>query len=85
MDLGATICTPRGPRCPACPLNEVCRAYAVGDPEGYPPPRRRAPTPHYDVTAGVIWRGERLLLAQRPLDGLLGGHVGVSGRQARAG
>ena len=73
MDLGAMICTPRGPRCPACPLNEVCRAYATGDPEGYPPPRRRAPTPHHDVTAGVIWRGEKLLLAQRPLDGLLGG------------
>jgi A/G-specific adenine glycosylase len=73
MDLGAMICTPRGPRCPACPLNEVCRAYATGDPEGYPPPRRRAPTPHYEVTAGVIWRGEKLLLAQRPLDGLLGG------------
>jgi A/G-specific adenine glycosylase len=73
MDLGATICTPRGPRCPACPLNEVCRAYAVGDPEGYPPRQRRAPTPHYDVTAGVIWRDEKLLLAQRLLDGLLGG------------
>ena len=73
MDLGATVCTPRRPRCPTCPLNEVCRAYAVGDPEGYPPPRRRAPTPHYDVTAGVIWRGEQVLLAQRPLDGLLGG------------
>jgi A/G-specific adenine glycosylase len=73
MDLGATVCTPRGPRCPHCPLSEVCRAYAVGDPEGYPAPRRRAPTPHYDVTAGVIWRGEQVLIAQRPLDGLLGG------------
>jgi A/G-specific adenine glycosylase len=73
MDLGATICTPRGPRCPHCPLNEACRAYAAGDPEGYPPPRRRAPTPHYEVTAGVIWRAEQVLIAQRPLDGLLGG------------
>jgi A/G-specific adenine glycosylase len=41
------------------------------------PPRRR--TPHYDVAAGVIWeRGApavdgRFLIAQRPLDGLLGG------------
>jgi A/G-specific adenine glycosylase len=73
MDLGATICTPRSPRCPHCPLQPVCRAYALGDPEAYPPPRKRAPTPHYDVTAGVIWRGEQLLIAQRPLDGLLGG------------
>jgi A/G-specific adenine glycosylase len=73
MDLGATICTHKGPRCPACPLNGVCQAYAVGDPEGYPAPRHRAPTPHHDVTAGVIWRGEQVLIAQRPLDGLLGG------------
>jgi len=73
MDLGATICTPRSPRCPHCPILLVCRAYALGDPEAYPPPRKRASTPHYDVTAGVIWRGEQLLIAQRPLDGLLGG------------
>jgi A/G-specific adenine glycosylase len=25
------------------------------------------------VTAGVVWRGEQVLIAQRPLDGLLGG------------
>ena len=73
MDLGATVCKPRGPYCAQCPLNLVCRAYAVGEPERYPPVTRRAPTPHFDVTAGVIWRGDLLLIAQRPLDGLLGG------------
>jgi A/G-specific adenine glycosylase len=73
MDLGATVCIPRAPRCPSCPLNVVCRAYALGDPEGYPPRKRRAPTPHHNVTAGVIWRGDYVLIAQRPLDGLLGG------------
>jgi A/G-specific adenine glycosylase len=39
------------------------------------PPRKQ--TPHYDVAAGVIWAGEpyrsRLLIAQRPPDGMLGG------------
>jgi A/G-specific adenine glycosylase len=73
MDLGAMVCTPRGPHCGVCPLDAVCEALAEGDPEGYPPRRRRAPTPHYNVAAGVIWQGERLLIAQRPLDGLLGG------------
>ena len=71
MDLGATICTPRKPRCPHCPMQAICQAYGEGDPEAYPPPRKRTPTPHYDVTAGVIWRGEQLLIAQRPLEGLL--------------
>ena len=73
MDLGAMVCTPRAPHCGNCPLNPVCEALALGDPEAYPPRRRRAPTPHYDVAAGVIWREDRLLIAQRPLDGLLGG------------
>jgi A/G-specific adenine glycosylase len=73
MDLGATVCKPRGPECSRCPLHSDCRAYALGTPESYPPITRRAPTPHFDVTAGVIWRGDLLLIAQRPLDGLLGG------------
>ncbi|MBN1580777.1 MAG: A/G-specific adenine glycosylase [Anaerolineae bacterium] len=74
MDLGATICTPRAPRCSLCPLRDTCRGYASGDPEAYPPSIRRAPTPHYTVTAGVIWRDDDyVLIAQRPLDGLLGG------------
>jgi A/G-specific adenine glycosylase len=32
MDLGATICRPRGPRCPSCPLRTNCAAYASGEP-----------------------------------------------------
>ena len=28
MDLGATICTSGDPRCPQCPMQQVCRAYA---------------------------------------------------------
>ena len=35
---------------------------------------RRAATPHYDVAAGIIWNEQgQILIAQRPLDGLLGG------------
>ena len=73
MDLGATICTPKKPGCLGCPLQEVCRAYEIGDPESYPPRVPRPPLPHHTVAAGVIWRDGQLLIAQRPLDGLLGG------------
>lgn len=28
MDLGATICVARGPRCPVCPVSSLCRSRA---------------------------------------------------------
>ncbi len=40
MDLGATVCRPRDPRCRACPLADDCRARAAGEPLAYPRPSR---------------------------------------------
>ncbi len=76
MELGQTVCLSANPRCEACPVTAVCLAYQRGTQWERPvrPPRKR--TPHYDVAAGVIWEqngGERFLIAQRPLNGLLGG------------
>ena len=74
MELGQKICRPKKPGCPACPLRMRCQAYAAGRQEALPVKRVRAAIPHYDVCVGLI-RDEagRLLIAQRPLDGLLGG------------
>lgn len=74
MELGQRVCRPQMPRCPECPLRMSCRAYAAGTQASRPVRGKRAPTPHFDVTAGLI-RNERdqLLIAQRPLEGLLGG------------
>jgi A/G-specific adenine glycosylase len=74
MELGRLICTPRSPRCAICPLAEYCLAWARGTQEERPVRSPRKKTPHFDVTAGVIWGAEGcLLIAQRPLDGMLGG------------
>ncbi|MBN2470890.1 MAG: A/G-specific adenine glycosylase, partial [Anaerolineae bacterium] len=77
MELGRLICRPRGPLCEQCPVQAHCRAYALGIQAERPVRKRRQPTPHYDVAAGVIYgRGEqagRILIAQRPAEGLLGG------------
>jgi A/G-specific adenine glycosylase len=73
MDLGAAVCTARDPRCVECPLNEGCQGYQSGDPERYPARAPRRPLPHYDITAGVIWRGDQLLISKRHTDDLLGG------------
>jgi len=85
MDLGATVCTPRSPRCPVCPLAEGCRGRASGRPEAYPARLARPAVPHYDVTAGVIWRDGRVLIAQRPRDRLLGGMWEFPGGKVEAG
>lgn len=74
MDLGRLICKPRAPLCGGCPVRAHCLAFQRGTQHQRPVKTPRAETPHYDVTAGLIWneRGQ-LLIAQRPLDGLLGG------------
>jgi len=80
MDLGATLCTPRTPDCPCCPLAEYCQARALGVQEQRPISSPRPPIPHYTVTAAVIARPGAAaqpdllyLIAQRPAEGLLGG------------
>ena len=73
MDLGALICTPRAPNCPACPLGEKCEALRLGVQENRPVLAKKAPVPHYTVAAAVIRRDEQVLITQRPVKGLLGG------------
>lgn len=73
MDLGQTICTPRRPACPVCPLAADCRARALPDPESLPsrPPR---PSPvKISLSAAVAEERGRLFLVRRRstwLDGL---------------
>lgn len=73
MDLGATLCTPRTPRCLLCPLNAHCQAQAQGKQDRLPITGTRPPVPHLIVTAAVILRSNQVLIAQRPPNGLLGG------------
>ena len=77
MELGALLCLPQNPRCLLCPLQSDCLAAARGTQNQRPVRSPRRQTPHFDVTAAVIWEGtlgaSRLLITQRPADGLLGG------------
>lgn len=36
MDLGATVCLPKKPDCPVCPVRSDCAAAVAGDPQRYP-------------------------------------------------
>lgn len=74
MELGATVCTSRSPRCDRCPLGDLCQAYVEGEPETLPARRPRKRIPHYDVAAAATIRTDgRVLVAQRNTDDMLGG------------
>ncbi|MDM8009811.1 MAG: A/G-specific adenine glycosylase [Parasphingorhabdus sp.] len=73
MDMGATICTSKNPKCDICPVQEQCAAFAAGDMESYPvkPPKKHKPVRR----ARFFWVEQqgRILLATRPPKGMLGG------------
>jgi A/G-specific adenine glycosylase len=73
MDLGATICLPHNPACPLCPLKGICTARKLGLQEQRPLLKPKVKVPHYIVTAAVIIRKGKILLAKRPSQTLLGG------------
>jgi len=73
MDLGATICIPKGPRCDRCPVQDQCLAKAKDLQDSLPRRSARKPVPLKDMTAAVIMKGKRFLIVQRPRKGLLGG------------
>jgi len=76
MELGATVCTPRGPSCPQCPVASLCVARADGRQEELPitPARKRADElPVLDVAAVWVRRRDKVLLVRRRAEGLFGG------------
>jgi A/G-specific adenine glycosylase len=72
MELGATVCTPRKPACPACPLRAPCRARADGNAEELPESRRRRAPVDVTVAAVVVERRGRVLLVRRSEGRLMG-------------
>ena len=73
MDLGATICIPKNPRCLICPLMKLCKARQNGTQNQRPVKTPKKEVPHYVHAAAVIIERNKVLLAQRPSQGLLGG------------
>ncbi|WP_394245288.1 A/G-specific adenine glycosylase [Vibrio astriarenae] len=73
MDMGAMVCTRSKPKCSLCPISDVCKANAQGNPLNYPgkKPKKEKPIKetwfvmaHYQ---GEVW------LEQRPQTGIWGG------------
>jgi A/G-specific adenine glycosylase len=73
MELGAMICMPTAPLCARCPLSSFCLAYKQGKQLHFPVRIPKKQRPHYQIAAAIIWHEEKILIARRPEQGLLGG------------
>jgi len=71
MELGATVCTPRSPACPRCPVRDACAGRA--DPGRYPAPRPRPRPRRERVTVGLARWEDRVWLRRNADAGLLAG------------
>lgn len=85
MDLGAMVCTPRAPNCPDCPLKDLCEANRLGVQSELPVVEVKPRIPHYTVAAAVMHHNGQVLIAQRPVDGLLGGMWEFPGGKLKVG
>ena len=74
MDLGATICNSRQPKCLLCPVQAICRARSEGNPERYPVKTRKLKRSAHLISLlwaqrpdGSVW------LEKRPASGIWSG------------
>jgi len=70
MELGSTVCLPRGARCEACPITDACRAKARNRVDQIPAPKKPANQREIYAASIVVRKGDRLLLVQRPAQGI---------------
>lgn len=82
MDLGATVCTPKNPKCDACPWVSACLARKLGIAAALPKKTPKKPRP---IRYGTVYLAQKQngdwLLERRPEKGLLGGMMGWPGNE----
>ncbi|WP_010300267.1 A/G-specific adenine glycosylase [Candidatus Odyssella thessalonicensis] len=78
MDLGATICKPKQPRCDLCPLTASCLSYQTNQQHTIPrtTPKPLKPT-RYTFAFWCENKDGDVLLARRPKTGVLANLVGL--------
>lgn len=73
MELGATVCLPRNPACPVCPVRISCQAFKHGLQDRLPVRAEVRAIPAHHMFVALIQNGTDLLIGPRPDHGLLAG------------
>ncbi len=73
MELGATVCIPKSPRCIACPLSEICEGYKKGIAATLPKRTPKNARTLSEKTVFYFYKGNSIALKKRDKKGLLAG------------
>ena len=73
MELGATICTPRTPKCVVCPVREHCEAFKKGEVMNYPVKKKAKKKAEYYYNVFFILNDKNEVLLFKQEDDLLKG------------
>ena len=73
MELGATRCLPRNPKCSDCPVSHMCSARAAGVVDELPRAGRRPVPKEVQVVVAAVRRNGKFLIRRRKADSLWGG------------
>ncbi len=73
MELGATVCIPKAPRCNLCPLLEICEGYKKGVAATLPKRTPKSARAISEKTVFYLYKDRTIALSKREEKGLLAG------------
>lgn len=85
MELGATVCRPKNPKCQDCPITSCCGSFKTSQQNKYPVAVKFKSTPEHHIAVGIIHNNDHILITQRQPDGLLGGLWEFPGGRVKPG
>jgi len=85
MELGALVCTPKNPDCPACPLTPHCQAHRADTVEFRPVPTGKQKKIDIIMACGILRKGDLFYIQQRLPDDIWGSLWEFPGGRLEAG